>query len=162
MGRYYYGNKVSSYGIENNRVDYKTFAAAFNHVSANDLIDKSNFVQIGGFIDNSEEIEELEDKISSLNDKITDDSTQEEDDAVIAEISSLEDEIEELRYQQEYMPEIQQYYIVEGKALEILKENNEIVFYSEGLDLYLWGVTHYGTSWDYVLTAIKLDEKEAA
>ena len=40
------------------------------------------------------------------------------------------------------------------KAINILKAH-EIVYYSEELDLYIWGVTHYGTSWDYVLTDIK-------
>lgn len=29
-------------------------------------------------------------------------------------------------------------------------------FYSETLDVYLWGITHFGTSWDYVLTDVKL------
>ena len=28
---------------------------------------------------------------------------------------------------------------------------------NETLDLYIWGVTHYGTGWDYVLTNINLD-----
>lgn len=37
------------------------------------------------------------------------------------------------------------------------QETNEIVYYNETLDMYLWGVTHYGTSWDYVLTSIKID-----
>ena len=41
--------------------------------------------------------------------------------------------------------------------LSQMRETNEIVFYSEDLDMYLWGVTHYGTSWDYVLTDIKID-----
>ena len=28
--------------------------------------------------------------------------------------------------------------------------------YNEQLDMYLWGITHFGTSWDYVLTDVKL------
>lgn len=53
--------------------------------------------------------------------------------------------------------EIYQYYIVDDNGAEILKEAGEIVYYSEALDMYLWGVTHWGTSWDYVLTDIKLE-----
>ena len=32
--------------------------------------------------------------------------------------------------------------------------------YNETLDIWLWGVTHYGTSWDYVLTNIRCNAKE--
>lgn len=51
-------------------------------------------------------------------------------------------------------PEIFQFYIVDDNGAEILQEINEIVFYNGALDVYLWGVTHWGTSWDYVLTDI--------
>lgn len=53
--------------------------------------------------------------------------------------------------------DIFQYYIVDDNGAEILKECEEIVYYNEELDLYIWGVTHYGTSWDYVLTNIKIE-----
>ena len=33
---------------------------------------------------------------------------------------------------------------------------DEIVYYNEELDMYVWGITHYGTSWDYVLTDIAI------
>ena len=33
---------------------------------------------------------------------------------------------------------------------------DEIVYYNSALDLYLWGITHFGTSWDYVLTDVEL------
>ena len=53
--------------------------------------------------------------------------------------------------------EIFQYYIISEYGYEFLTEHtDEIVFYNEKLDVYLWGVTHFGTSWDYVLTDIKL------
>lgn len=51
--------------------------------------------------------------------------------------------------------DIYQYFIVDGNGAEILQEAGEIVFYNEALDMYVWGVTHWGTSWDYVLTDIK-------
>lgn len=53
--------------------------------------------------------------------------------------------------------DIYQYYIITHSGAQFLKEfTDEIVYYHEGLDMYLWGITHFGTSWDYVLTDIKL------
>lgn len=53
--------------------------------------------------------------------------------------------------------EIYQYYIISYSGYRFLSEfTDEIVFYNEKLDIYLWGITHFGTSWDYVLTDIKL------
>lgn len=57
--------------------------------------------------------------------------------------------------------EVFQFFIISAQGAEILEEcTNEIVWYNEELDLYVWGVTHWGTSWDYVLTDIpvKLEE----
>lgn len=58
--------------------------------------------------------------------------------------------------------DIFQYYIISDNGASVLQDyTNEIVFYNEELDLYVWGVTHWGTSWDYVLTDIKIEvEKE--
>ena len=50
--------------------------------------------------------------------------------------------------------EIFQYYIVSDNGAEILQEAEEIVYYNEELDMYVWGVTHWGTSWDYVMDAL--------
>lgn len=49
-----------------------------------------------------------------------------------------------------------QCFIVDSRALDCLKEANEIVFYDEELDLYIWAVTHCGMSWEGVLTSIKI------
>ena len=49
--------------------------------------------------------------------------------------------------------EIYQYYLIDCGTAERLKEHtNEIIFYCEMLDLYVLGVTHFGTGWDYVET----------
>lgn len=54
--------------------------------------------------------------------------------------------------------EIYQYIVIDGNGAEILQElTDEIVYYIPLLDCYVWGVTHYGTSWDYVLTDIKIE-----
>jgi len=51
--------------------------------------------------------------------------------------------------------DIYQYYIITEGGADYLKEyTDEIVYYHEKLDLYVWGITHYGTSWDYVHTNI--------
>ena len=53
--------------------------------------------------------------------------------------------------------EVYQYYIVTDSGARFLEEyTDEIVYYHDELDMYLWGITHFGTSWDYVLTDIKL------
>lgn len=55
--------------------------------------------------------------------------------------------------------EIFQYYIISEYGADILERyTDEIVYYNEQLDLYLWGITHFGTSWDYVLTNIVIDK----
>lgn len=54
--------------------------------------------------------------------------------------------------------EIFQYYIVDENGADILiNETNEIVYYNENLDMYVWGITHFGTAWDYVLTNIMIN-----
>lgn len=54
--------------------------------------------------------------------------------------------------------DIFQYFIINSYGAEILQElTDEIVYYLPILDCYIWGVQHYGTSWDYVLTDIKID-----
>ena len=53
--------------------------------------------------------------------------------------------------------QIYQYFIISDKGASILQDyTNEIVYYNETLDMYIWGVTHYGTNWDCVMTDIKI------
>lgn len=53
--------------------------------------------------------------------------------------------------------EVYQYYIISEYGARLLREyTDELVYYNSTLDMYLWGITHFGTSWDYVLTDIKL------
>lgn len=56
-----------------------------------------------------------------------------------------------------YFNEVYQYYIISDDRAGVLKDlTDEIVFYHEKMDMYLWGVTHFGTAWSHVLTDIKL------
>lgn len=53
--------------------------------------------------------------------------------------------------------EVYQYYIISDNGAQFLEDHtDELVYYHPELDLYVWGITHFGTSWDYVLTDIKL------
>lgn len=167
-GKYFYGNEISEYGQEHGYVDYRTLAKAFDAVLNNDIIQKTYEIgyweQESGFVNNTEEIEELQEQIDSIQydidemieaDESFEDSEKHAD--MLNQIQDLQDEIDSLEEEQEnsYDTECYQYYIVSDNGAEILKEANEIVFYNEELDIYVWGVTHWGTSWDYVLTDIR-------
>ena len=155
--KYYYGNPISEYGLENGRVDYATLVKAFDAVLNNDIMnltyDIGSWEQVSGIIDNTDEIEELEEKRDELEDENDESPSQ----ILENEINILNEKIEELENEQDEQPEIFQYFIVDDWGGRLLQDINEIVFYNEKLDMYLWGVTHYGTSWDYVLTNIKID-----
>lgn len=166
-GKYFYGNEISEYGQEHGYVDYRTLAKAFDAVLANDIIEKTNgmigyWEQESGMVDNTEEIEELQEQIDNIQNDIDEmiDSDESFEDSekhleMMNQIEELEEEIEELEEEQDNMDEIFQYYIVSDNGARLLEEINEIVFYNEELDMYVWGVTHWGTSWDYVLTEIR-------
>ena len=57
--------------------------------------------------------------------------------------------------------DVYQTYIITGKGAETLERfSDEIVYYNEQLDLHVWGITHWGTGWDYVLTDVELVDCE--
>lgn len=159
-GTIFYGNEASDYAKENGYLDYATLAKAFDAVLNNDIIQKTIDIgyweQESGFVDNSDKIDELNDKLELLEEQYYECEEIEEQESLENQIDKIKEEIEEL--ENEYSDqEIFQYYIVSNNGAEILKDINEIVFYNEELDMYVWGVTHWGTSWDYVLTDIKLN-----
>lgn len=62
------------------------------------------------------------------------------------------------RYNEEYEEfiDVYQSYIISKQGAEYLRDyTNEIVVYSEELDLYFWEITHYGTAWSHVFTSVK-------
>lgn len=115
MNKYFLGNKISNYGIENGYVDYATLAKSFDCVLNNKIFEKvEDFDLISGSFYYDDDEEEMKD--------------------------------------------VYQWYIIDRYGADILERyTDEIVFYSCDLDLYLWGVTHFGTGWDCVLTDIKID-----
>lgn len=155
--KYYYGNEISKYGLENGRVDYGTLAKCFDAVLNNDIMQLTYGIgyweQVSGTVDNSDEIEELEEKRDELEEQNESSQSQ----IIENEIYDINDRITELESEQDDEPEVFQWYIVDDWGGRLLTEINEIVYYNETLDMYLWGVTHYGTSWDYVLTSIEID-----
>lgn len=165
---YFYGNKVSEYGQEHGYVDYGTLSKAFDAVICNDITNLfytqindewSEAEQVNGYIDNSDEIDAKREQI----DVLTETRDNSDDDAQIEyineQIDELNEQIGELEREQDEQPEIFQYYIISDSGAEILKAHtNEIVYYIPVLDVYVWGVTHCGTSWDYVLTDIQIEE----
>ena len=155
--KYYYGNAISDYGIEYGYVDYATLAKCFDAVLNNDIMsltyDIGYWEQVSGIIDNTDEIEELEEKRDELKEENESSPSQ----IIENEINEINDKIEDLEREQNDDPEVYQWYIVDYWGAKLLQEIDQIVYYNETLDMYLWGVTHYGTSWDYVLTSIAID-----
>lgn len=162
---YFYGNKVSEYGLQHKRVDYATLAKAFECVLNNNIISETQnigywesetpeyyFEDMDGNIYTEDEAEERKEALQSELEELEETGENTER---ISEIESDLEALEEYHYH-----DIYQYYIVSSNAVDILKEAGEIVFYNDTLDMYVWGVTHWGTSWDYVLTDIVLDIEE--
>lgn len=146
--KYFYGNEISSYGVEHNRVDYRALAKTFDAVLCNDIT-KLFYCSI------NEEYNEVELENGSEYYYINDDG----DKLNPSEYEELEPE-QQNEYSEQY-EDIYQYYIISSYGAEILERyTNEIVWYIPVLDIYVWGVTHFGTGWDYVLTDIKINDME--
>lgn len=169
--KYFYGEKISEYGLKNGFVDYRTLSKAFDAVMCNDIT-RLFFAEIGGeyneaekvngFIDNSDEIEELRERLDELEDEYRETDDEERTKQLESEIDDITDKIDELEREQDEEAEVFQWFIISDRGAEILQDlTDEIVYYIPVLDVYVWGVTHWGTSWDYVLTDIpvKLDDE---
>ena len=144
--KYFYGNEISEYGMQHNRVDYRALAKSFDAVLCNDIT-KLFYSTINN--------EYIEPEIVNGDSIYYENSNG--DILSMSEYDELEPE-----QQDEYNEienDIYQYYIIDNAGYRILTEHtNEIVFYIDKLDLAIWGVTHFGTSWGYVLTNIKIEE----
>ena len=170
-GTTFCGNEASDYAKEQGYLDYATFAKAFDAVLNNSIME--NTCEIGFWdqenriIDNTEEVEALKEEITDIENRLEflTDEEIEETQMLQEEIDSIQEQIEELDEEQgrSYNQEIFQYYIVSDQGAEMIKQYTEDpLFYNETLDMYVWGITHYGTAWGYVLTDVKLNCKEEA
>ena len=164
--QYFAGNKISEYGLQCGYLDYHTLAKSFDAVLVNDITklfystvngEYSEPEQENGFIDNSDEIDAKREQIETL-EYTRDNSDDNEQIAYIDEqIAIIEDDISELEREQDEQPEIYQYFIVSDQGARYIKDyTNDPLYYLPVLNCYIWGVTHWGTSWDYVLTDCKL------
>lgn len=171
-GATFYGNEASDYAKENGRLDYSTLAKSFDAVLNNNIISKTSEIGYWETENGSEEYyedtngniytyEEKEEHIEVLEAKIEKLETFTRTAEIEEEIEEIQEDIEALK--NAHYEEIFQYYIISDNGANILKEwTNEIVFYNEELNMHVWGVTHYGTSWSYVLTDIRLNCGEEA
>lgn len=177
----FYGQKISNYGKQHGYVDCHAFASAFDAVLNNDIIFKtadSCYWEPVNFPDFSEEIEALEEKQEAIQaeaieyeDRFVD--AHENGDPLGAErfydlayngLTAWAEEIEEEKDELEdwHEPEVFQWYIVSESGAKLIQEyTDDPLYYSEELDMYVWGVTHWGTSWDNVLTDIRCEKKGA-
>lgn len=171
----------------------KAFDAVLNNEIMEATMEIGYWEKVNGDIDNCDEIDEIDERLDELNERLDElidkrdeleiDKEEAEDEQDRAEYAEQYDEIEkqidalqneiakneqtrdELEDEQDNEPEVFQWFIVSDRGAEIIQSyTNEQLYYNESLDMYLWGVTHWGTSWDYVLTEIpcKPDEDEEA
>lgn len=54
--------------------------------------------------------------------------------------------------------DIYQYFIVDDYSSDLFIKLEYPVFYSNVLNVYVVGITHYGTSWNYILTNQTFDD----
>lgn len=57
-----------------------------------------------------------------------------------------------------YYDDIYQYYIIDDHSSDLFIKLQYPVFYSNALNVYVVGITHYGTSWSYILTNQTFDD----
>ena len=48
------------------------------------------------------------------------------------------------------------YKITEEGAKILMNESNELVYYNSEIDVYVWGICHYGMSWKLIPTSIPI------
>lgn len=63
----------------------------------------------------------------------------------------------------DYYYDIYQYYLIDQSFAEYLaRATDEIVYYCDELDLYVWGVAHFGTPWNGVYLNVKTFDEMCA
>jgi hypothetical protein len=157
------GNKISDYGREHGFVDYATLAKSFDAVLNNNIVEATgweNWETENGYMEyyednngNTYDYDSAQERISELEEK------QLELDEESDEYAEIQEDIDNLN--DPHYEEVYQYYIISDNGADILKRyTHEIVIYNAELDMYVWCVTHWGTSWDYVLTDIPCEKSK--
>lgn len=167
----WYGEQVSEYGKQHGYIDYRCLSGVVGDMVLCNDITKLFYLNINGEynepeqengrIDNSEIIEAKQEQIETLENTLENAFDDEHINYLNNQIEIIKEQIEELEQEQEEQQEIYQYYIISDNGADILKRfTDEIVYYIPVIDVYIWGITHFGTSWDYVLTDIKIEEEQ--
>lgn len=126
-----YGVEVSGYGVSNGYLDYRALSRIIGHVILNNNV--RTIKELGEW-----ELVSGEDSYGINSDG--------------EECESYSDDCYDTVYYDVY-----QDYIISYEGYQFLSRyTDEIVYYNDELDMYIWGITHFGTSWDYVLTNVKL------
>lgn len=137
---YFFGHTISDYGLQHGFIDYLTLARAFDCILNNEIISRTIAMGLDWEIENGNECYWYDDNGNEYfnYDDIPD---------------NKKDDIQENYY------DFYQYYIISESGANILKDyTDETVWYCKELDCYVWGITHYGTAWGYVLTDIPIDK----
>lgn len=130
-GNKVFGETVSSYGLEHGYLDYHTLSKIVGDCILNNSLRAETYPEDWEIVSGQ-------------------DSYGLDEDGNECEV--YDDNCVDVVYYDVY-----QDYIITEYGYKILSEyTDEIVYYNNQLDIYLWGITHFGTSWDYVLTDIKL------
>ena len=134
MSKWFYGQKLSRDEIQVGYISYATLARTFDAILNNSIMGKT--YELGEWeVVNGSEVVYLDERTGNIID---------------------EDEYLERGGDEEYK-EFYQYYIISESGYQILSEcTNEVVWYNEEIDMYIWGVDHFGTSWGAVYTDIKI------
>ena len=182
-GSHFCGNKIGDYGLSEGYVDYATFAKAFDGVLNNDIMQLTNDIgyweEIQGTCDTEDEIEEKNEELEALEEHwdnvlnawqaaeelnynpATIELWENEYNRIEEEYKRLVNEIDELESINGDFPEVFQFYIVSYGGADLIQNyTNDPLWYNETLDMYVWGITHWGTAWTHVLTDIRCNTGE--
>lgn len=135
-GRYINEGKISHKGLEIGYLDYSALASM--------LYD-------GMILNNSLSME-------SFLDELPDGAWFESYEAFLEDESLTEDEYDSYDYFYDLLESVYQYYMVSDRDSQFLLKAGEVVIYSEELNINLWCIGHYGTSWSYVYSDAKIKE----
>ena len=132
-------------------VDYKTLAHAVGSmIDADELIKRTagivgEWEQISGYDPDlfRAYIEDHPEELPTFKDE---DGNEDED----ARAEWLDDNYPD------YYEDVFTAFLVDEQGAKLLQQAAEIVYYNAALDLYAWGVTHYGTAWRLVPTEIEI------
>lgn len=165
----FWGVELNEQEIKNHRLSYYTMSKQFDAVLCNNIceVDPNLFdnLESGDFYsyyiagvevseeNYNEQKEEIENAIDDLS--FEEWETEEQERIADEHIKQLEDRLTDFETIEN---EVFQWFIVSDSALWYLKRAGELVFYSDVLGCYIWGVCHWGTSWGYVMTSLRISD----